>query len=153
MTERVEWIPGGAWKDIVAHIPIPSVDLIIVTDDGLLLAKRQNEPAKGEWFVPGGRIQKGESLEEAVYRVAREELSVDVVIEEELGAYDHLYETADVAADVGGKHYVAHGYVVRPESDTITLDKQHSDAQYFDLDALPSVHQYVGAYLDGALFE
>ena len=152
MIERVEWIPDEVWSDIVEHVPIPSVDLLVVTDDGLLLAKRQNEPAKGEWFVPGGRIQKGEPLEEAVHRVAREELGVDVVIEEELGVYDHLYEIADVA-DVDGKHYVAHGYVVRPESDTITLDKQHSDAQYFDLDALPSVHQYVEAYLDGTTFE
>ena len=59
MTERVEWIPDSVWSDIVEHVPIPSVDLLVVTDNGLLLAKRQNEPAKGEWFVPGGRIQKG----------------------------------------------------------------------------------------------
>ena len=85
MTERVEWIPDEVWSDIVEHVPIPSVDLLVVTDDGLLLAKRQNEPAKGEWFVPGGRIHKGESLEEAVHRVAREELGVDVVIDEEIG--------------------------------------------------------------------
>ncbi|TKX73484.1 NUDIX domain-containing protein [Halorubrum sp. GN11_10-6_MGM] len=151
MTERVEWIPDEVWSDIVEHVPIPSVDLLVVADDGLLLAKRQNEPAKGEWFVPGGRIQKGESLEAAVHRVAREELGVDIVIEEELGAYDHHYETADVP-DVGGKHYVAHGYVVRPDSDIISLDEQHSDARYFDLDTLPSVHPYVEAYLDGATF-
>jgi len=57
-------------------------------------------------------------------------------------------------ADVGGKHYVAHGYAVRPESGIIRLDEQHSDAQFFfDLDALPSVHQYVEAYLDGNTFE
>jgi colanic acid biosynthesis protein WcaH len=152
MTERVEWIPDEVWSDIVEHVPIPSVDLLVVTDDGLLLAKRQNEPAKGEWFVPGGRIQKGEPLEEAVHRVAREELGVDIVIKEELGAYDHLYETADVV-DVGGKHYVAHGYMVRPESDRISLDEQHSDARFFDLDELPSVHQYVEVYLNGATFE
>ena len=64
-----------------------------------------------------------------------------------LGAYDHRYETADVA-DVGGKHYVVHGYMVRPESDTVNLDDQHSDAKYFDIDALPSVHPNVAAYLD-----
>lgn len=152
MTKHVEWIPDEVWSDIVEHVPIPSVDLLVVSDDGMLLAKRQNEPVKGEWFVPGGRIQKGESLEEAVYRVAREELGVDIVIEEELGAYDHLYQTSDVA-DVGGKHYVAHGYVVRPKSDTIRLDEQHSDAQYFDFDALPSIHQHVKAYLGESKFE
>jgi len=151
MTECVEWIPDEVWSDIVEHVPIPSVDLLVVTDDGLLLAKRQNEPAKSEWFVPGGRIYKGESLEGAAHRVAREELGVDVMIEEKLDAYDHRYETADVD-DVGGKHYVAHGYVVRPESDTIRLDEQHSDAKYFGFDALPSVHPNVTAYLDDMQF-
>ena len=152
MTERVEWIPDDVWSDIVEYVPIASVDLLVVIDDGLLLAKRQNEPAKGEWFVPGGRIQKGESLEEAVHRVAREELDVDVVIEEKLGAYDHRYETADVE-DVGGKHYIAHGYVVRPQTDTVTLDDQHSEAKYFDLHSLPTVHPNVAAYLDDLKFE
>ena len=147
MTERVEWIPDDVWSDIVEHVPIPSVDLLLVSDDGLLLAKRENEPAKGEWFVPGGRIHKGESLDEAVHRVAREELGIDVVIEEELGAYDHHYETADVE-DVGGKHYVANGYVVRPESNTVSLDRQHSDGKYFEFDTLSSVHPNVAAYLD-----
>ena len=147
MTERVEWIPDEVWSDIVEHVPIPSVDLLVLTDEGLLLAKRQNKPAKGEWFVPGGRIQKGESLEEAVHRVAREELGVGVVIEEELGAYDHRYETADVE-DVGGKHYIAHGYVVRPQTDTVSLDDQHSEAKYSDLHSLPSVHPNVEAYLN-----
>ena len=151
MTESVEWIPDTVWKDIVEYVPIPSVDLLVVTDEGLLLAKRQNQPAKGEWFVPGGRIQKGESLESAVHRVAREELGVDIVIEKELGAYDHLYETADVA-DTGGKHYVAHGYLVYPESDTVSLDGQHSDVKYFGPDALPSIHPNVAAYLDDVEF-
>jgi len=42
-------------------------------------------------------------LERAIHRVARENLGVDVVIEVELGAYNHLYDAADVA-DGGGKH-------------------------------------------------
>ena len=149
--DPVTRVPSDIWTTVVSNVPIPSVDLVVRTNQGVILARRQNEPAKGEWFVPGGRIQKGESLEEAVHRVAREELGVDVVIEEELGAYDHRYETADVE-DVGGKHYVAHGYVVRPESDILNLDKQHSEAKYFNLDTLPSVHSNVMAYLEDAKF-
>ena len=152
MAEQIEWIPDDVWEDIVEHMPIPSVDLLVVTDEGILLAKRQNEPAKGEWFVPGGRIQKGESLHEAVHRVAEEELDIDVVIQNELGTYDHFYETADTA-NAGGKHYVAHGFVVRPKSDTLCLDEQHSDAKYFEFDALPSLHQHVKMYLSDSTFE
>ncbi|QDX40828.1 GDP-mannose mannosyl hydrolase [Salarchaeum sp. JOR-1] len=149
MTDHVAWIPDDVWADIVEHVPIPSVDLLVTCDDGILLAKRQNDPAKGEWFVPGGRIQKGESLTEAVHRVSEAELGVEITIEEELGAYNHFYETSDVP-DSGGKHYVAHGYVVTPTSESIVLDAQHDEARTFPLDELPSVHEHVEAYLDSA---
>lgn len=145
MAERVEWIPEEVWADIVAHIPVPSVDLIVRCPDGVLLARRQNRPARGEWFVPGGRIQKGERLRDAVRRVAREELGVDVTIDAELGTYDHLYQTADTPG-AGGKHYVAHGFVVRPETAEFGLDGQHDDARVFPTDNLPELHEYVRAY-------
>lgn len=151
MTEHVAWIPDDVWADIVEHVPIPSVDLLVNCDDGILLAKRQNEPAKGEWFVPGGRIQKGESLTEAVHRVAEAELGVEVVIDEKLGTFDHFYEKSDVPGS-GGKHYVAHGYFVTPTSESIILDTQHEEARTFQLDELPSVHEHVEAYLDCADF-
>ena len=147
MTEPVSWIPDSTWEEIVAHAPIPSVDLVVDCVDGVLLARRQNEPARGEWFVPGGRVQKGEPIRETVHRVAREELGVDVAIEEELGTYDHFYETADVS-DAGGKHYVAHGYRVTPESKSIELDDQHDDSDVFPTDDLPELHPYVQAYLE-----
>ncbi|MDL0131098.1 NUDIX domain-containing protein [Halobacterium salinarum] len=149
MADNVTWIPDDVWADIVEHVPVPSVDLVVKCTDGILLAKRQNEPAKGKWFVPGGRIQKGESLTEAVHRVAKAELGVEVKITERLGAYDHFYETSDVA-ESGGKHYVAHGYVVTPESEAVTLDEQHAKAETFPIDALPALHPHVTAYLNDA---
>lgn len=146
MTDRVSWIPDGVWADIVAHVPVPSVDLVIDCTDGVLLARRQNEPAKGEWFVPGGRIQKGEPIREAVHRIAREELNIDVTIKSQLGVYDHLYDISDVD-DSGGKHYIAHGYHVVPDSEAIKLDNQHDDSAVFQPDQLPDLHPYVKSYL------
>ena len=147
MTEPVSWIPDDVWADIVTHAPVPSVDLVVDCAEGVLLARRQNEPAKGEWFVPGGRVRKGEPIHQTVHRVAREELAVDVTIEAELGTYNHFYETADVP-DAGGKHYVAHGYRVTPESESIELDDQHDDSDVFPADDLPELHPYVQAYLE-----
>jgi len=97
MTEA--WIPDDEWRTIVANVPIVSVDLLIRTDDGLLFGKRTNEPAKGYWFPPGGRVRKFETREEAVHRVAREECGLKMEIVESLGAFEHVYETAD-ASDV-----------------------------------------------------
>lgn len=149
MTEPVSWIPDDVWADIVAHMPVPSVDLVVDCADGVLLARRQNEPASGEWFVPGGRVRKGEPIRETVSRVACEELGIDVSIQTELGTYDHFYETADME-DAGGKHYVAHGYRVTPDSEVIELDDQHDDSDVFSTDDLPDLHPYVEAYLTDA---
>jgi len=149
MTERVTWIGDDAWETIVSHAPVPSVDLVVDCADGVLLAKRRNEPAKGEWFVPGGRIQKGEPIEETVHRVAREELGVSISIEAALGTYDHFYDTADVPG-AGGKHYVAHGFLVTPDSERIERDDQHGESRVFAPADLPELHPYVEAYLDDA---
>ena len=89
-------IPDDAWRTIVRYMPIPSVDLLVVTDGGLLLGKRENEPARGEWFVPGGTVVKNERLTDAVHRVADEELGTDITIEKRLGTHEHFYNTADV---------------------------------------------------------
>lgn len=143
--ERVDWIPDDEWTTIVRNVPIVSVDLIVLTDEGVILAKRTNDPAKGEWFVPGGRVRKGERLEEAVLRVGREELGVEVEIVESIGVYEHLYDTADTPRS-GGKHYVANGFVVRVGADQFALDGQHGAVRNFaDLPA--DLHPYVENYL------
>lgn len=142
--EPVEWIPDDEWESIVRNVPIVSVDLVVLTDDGLVLAKRTNEPAKGEWFVPGGRVRKGERLEDAVHRVAREELGIEVEIIESLGAYEHLYPESDVDGS-GGKHYLANGFVVRAESRKFTIDDQHETIRVFE-DPLKDIHPYVRGY-------
>lgn len=147
MSDR-DWISESEWQTIVKHVPIVSVDLIVFYNDAVLLAKRENEPARGEWFVPGGRVLKNETREEAVHRVAEQELGVDVELLESLGAYEHIYKTADVDVS-NGKHYLANGYVVRPRDDDFELDSQHSDARFFE--APPEdPHENIAAYFDAA---
>lgn len=139
------WIPDDEWKTIVRHVPIPSVDLVVLHDSGVVLGKRTNEPAKEEWFVPGGRIHKHETLRGAVHRVAKEELGIEVEIVERLGVYEHFYETADVS-DVDGKHYLANGFVVKAASRPSDVDAQHSELRVFE--ELPvNLHEYTRNYL------
>lgn len=144
------WIPHEEWKTIVKNIPIVSVDLVVLHDGGVVLGKRTNEPAKGEWFVPGGRVLKNESLQEAVHRVAKEELDVNVQIEESLGAYEHFYENSDVAGC--GKHYVANGFVVSTTNrEKISPDEQSEEMSVFGMDDLTKdLHKYVRQYLSDA---
>lgn len=142
------WIPNEVWAAIVRHVPIVSVDLVVSFDGQVVLGKRRNEPAKGEWFVPGGRVHKHERLVEAVHRVAQAELGVEVTITECLGVYEHFYETADVA-DADGKHYVANGFVVRATDDPTAADGQHSDLRAF-AEVPEDLHPYVAQYLQDA---
>lgn len=145
-------IPDDDWRSIVAHVPVVSVDLLVRYDAGVVLGKRSNEPAKGEWFVPGGTVFKGERLEDAVHRVADEELGIDVEIEDRLGTYEHFYETADVPG-VDGKHYVATAFVVTPvgaEAEVETpRDDQHSELRTVERDD-EELHPYVSRYLRDA---
>jgi len=139
-------IPRDEYATIAEHVPIVSVDLLVWNDGGLVLGKRTNEPAKGEWFVPGGSVLKGETREEAVHRVAREEVGCDVHVDQCLGVYDHFYDAA--ASDgVKSKQYLATAYVVTPEDDAFRSDDQHAVLRTFH-EPFDGVHEYVQRYLD-----
>ncbi|WP_082224230.1 NUDIX domain-containing protein [Halorubrum sp. T3] len=140
------WISEEDWNTIVANSPIVSVDLLVRYKDGLLFGKRTNKPAKGYWFLPGGRVQKGETRCEAVDRIAKEELGLSVEIVESLGAFEHIYETSDVDS-VATKHYLANGYVVDVISGEPQADDQHEDIQIFDSAPEP-LHENIHEYLD-----
>lgn len=73
------------------------------------------------------------------------ELGVSISIEERLGTYDHIYETAEVV-NSGGKHYVAHGLLVIPDSESFFLDAQHRELSVFDVCSLLDLHPHVEAY-------
>jgi colanic acid biosynthesis protein WcaH len=145
-----DWIEDDDWATAVANVPIPSVDLVVVHNGGVVLGRRTNDPARGEWFVPGGRVRKGDTLSDSVHRVARDELGVDVTISARLGAYTHLYETSDIDG-VESKHYVANGFVVDPSDDPLTTapDAQHAELRLFR-ERPDDCHEYVSAYLDAA---
>jgi len=141
-----EWIPEEEWRVIVENAPIVSVDLLVECPAGIVLGKRTNEPASGEWFVPGGRLHKGERLHDAVHRIGSAELGVDVEIQDQLGTFEHFYETSEAGYE---KHYVAHGFHVRTADTVFDPDTQHSAVAVFE--ELPSeLHDYVKAYVDAA---
>jgi colanic acid biosynthesis protein WcaH len=141
-------IPSFEWQAIVENVPLVSVDLVVEHDGGILLGKRENEPAKGEWFVPGGTVLKNESRTEAVYRVAKKELGESVVIDECLGTYEHFYDTSEIEG-VDSKHYVATAYRCHLEHDGLDFsgDDQHSAIDVFHT-PFNDLHPYVERYLD-----
>jgi mutator protein MutT len=87
------------------------VGAVIVQDGRALLVRRAGEPLKGQWSIPGGVLELGETLREGVAREAREETGLDVEPGEVLEVFDSIYR------DPGGKtqyHYVLIDFFCRP---------------------------------------
>ena len=87
-------IPLLLYKKILGLMPIPCVDLVFKSGNDVYLFKRSYEPAKNEWWLVGGRINRWETFEEAAVRKAKEEIGVDVKIIKIIGMVD------DVASDL-----------------------------------------------------
>lgn len=140
---------------IIENTPLVSIDLIVKnTDDKILLGKRLNRPAKGFWFVPGGRILKDETIEVAFLRLTKEELGQEFSMQQVklLGAYNHFYDD-NVFDDKFSTHYVALGYTLHltAELDALPLNVQHQNYAWFDIENLkadPFVHQHTKWYFD-----
>jgi ADP-ribose pyrophosphatase YjhB (NUDIX family) len=69
-------ISDAFYKKIVESVPIVCVDIVVRAGKEFILVKRKDEPARGEWWLIGGRLIKGERLKQAVIRKVREELGV-----------------------------------------------------------------------------
>jgi colanic acid biosynthesis protein WcaH len=146
-------LPAADFADIIRHAPLISIDLIVRNhQDQVLLGKRRNAPAKGFWFVPGGRIYKGEQLATALKRILLEELGVDSSpqIPSYLGVYDHIYEDNVFDDPSFGTHYIVLAHQLELEILPETLPtEEHLTYQWWEIEQLkksPEVHPYTQAY-------
>lgn len=71
------YIVQELYDEILMNVPIACVDVCIVVHGAILLVKRNDPPAKDEWWVPGGRVYKGEKLKECAHRKALEEVGLE----------------------------------------------------------------------------
>jgi|GEM_PF-602862 len=86
-------IPREQYVKLLELLPILCVDIILVNPEGqYLLIKRANEPLKDQWWVIGGRVLKGETLEEAAIRKVREETGLQVRTVMPVGYYEDVAE-------------------------------------------------------------
>lgn len=141
-------ILDNEWAYIVEHMPIPSVDLVIQDEkeEMFLLGKRTSKVAQGTWFVPGGRIKKGERYQEAVERILEEETGLKGQIVNCLGSYEHFYETAD-AESADKKHYTPTAFLIMVDrNQPLASDEQHAELIWFE-EPPENSHEYTLDYL------
>jgi len=147
------WLSDDTFRQVVAHTPLVSLDFVVTNTQGeWLLGQRLNRPAQGSWFVPGGRVRKGEALEAAVRRLTREELgqSNELSGMRFLGVYEHFY--ADSMPSPGlSTHYVVLAYRLILDPDLKTLPRQqHGGYRWWSSHSIENdetVHAHTRAYL------
>ncbi|CCN35033.1 GDP-mannose mannosyl hydrolase [Vibrio nigripulchritudo SO65] len=141
------------FSNVIEHTPLISIDLVIENEEGsFLLGKRLNKPAKNYWFVPGGRVQKNETLEDAFVRLTKNELGEAYSIDDAvlIGPFTHIYDD-NVFGDDFGTHYVVLAYRLKIQSQLLKLPtyEQHSKYQWFtecELVNSESVHLHTKWY-------
>ncbi len=75
--------------------PMVGVGAVVWDGGRVLLARRGKPPAKGSWSLPGGLVELGETVEEAVQREVREECGIEVAVADLLGVFEPLYREPD----------------------------------------------------------
>ena len=70
------------------------VGAVVVRDGRTLIVKRAHEPRKGEWSLPGGLVELGESLQDAIRREVQEETHLDVVVGPIIETFDRVHRDA-----------------------------------------------------------
>ena len=86
---------------IYGKVPRLCADLVIKSEEGILLTKRDITPWKGFWHFPGGTIRYGESLDKAAYRIGMEEVGLKIRINKILGVIQFF------KSDLGKSHAVS----------------------------------------------
>jgi colanic acid biosynthesis protein WcaH len=136
------------YDQILRVMPIPCVDLLVTDESGrILLVKRINEPSKGQWWFPGGRVLFGETREKAARRKLFEECRLVPVSVQELGTFDLLLPTYD-------KGQISHGittlFAVNVGNENqVTMDDQSSNAEWRTLESwfTETLHDFVRTHL------
>lgn len=116
---------------------IRCVGAVVLDDAGrLLLIRRANEPGRGRWSVPGGRVEAGETDHQALTREVAEETGLTVEITRWLG------EVHRCAAD--GAVLDIHDYSCRVTGGTLRAGDDAGDARWCDAEALASLPVVAG---------
>ncbi len=109
------------------EMPQVGVGAAIVKDDRILLVQRGREPGCGLWALPGGRLELGETVKEAVEREVMEECGLVIILGEVLAVVDMIQRDEDGRVRF---HYVLVDFLATPAGGELTVGSDILDARW-----------------------
>ena len=141
-------IPWKLYKQIIGNVPIACVDIAIVAKGAVLLVRRKDHPAKGKWWLPGGRVLKGEMMKTAAARKARDEVGIECHVGPIVHTAETIFPDGPGGVSIHSINSCFFMYPVRPDFEP-ELDDHHADATW--IRKIPKgLHPYVERCLMGA---
>lgn len=131
------------YRFIFSRVPRLCVDLIIKKDNGFILTKRDIEPNRGTWHMPGGRLLHYESVAQAIERIAKQEVGVTVDVIKQIGYVEYLH-------DGEFAHSVSLAFLVSYKSGEIRRDYQANEIAIFSKlphPMYPGQGEFIGTHL------
>ncbi|MBW7955789.1 NUDIX domain-containing protein [Patescibacteria group bacterium] len=95
--------PRELFEKMLEYMPIPTFDLIIeYGDQGVLVVKRKIEPYKNVWALPGLRMFKGESIDDTLKRIAKQEVGLHIDVKQKVlvGQFVGKFSTENNRQDI-----------------------------------------------------
>lgn len=121
-------IPDKLYKQIVDNMPLVCVDVVLMKEENYVLVKRADNPLKGEWWVVGGRIHKGETILEGAHRKVLEETGLEAYNFHIVGIYEDFYPDSSVGVPT---HSVSVVVTAEVSDFAYKLDKTSSEIGLF----------------------
>jgi 8-oxo-dGTP diphosphatase len=114
--------------------PVVGVGAVIVQDGKALIVKRAHEPRKGEWSLPGGRVELGETLIDAVRREILEETGLRVDVGPIVEVFDRIHHLEDRVR----YHFVIVDYLCTPCGGSLSASDDADDVAWVSESELAS---------------
>jgi len=117
--------------------PLVGVGAVIVKDSRVLLIRRGHAPLLGEWSLPGGVLECGETLRQATAREALEETGLVIETGEMLGVYERIIPSHDGRTRY---HYVLIDFLCREVGGDLKAGTDAADVRWFTQEELPALN-------------